>query len=127
LGLPRGDLNWCKAADKHLCKELLDYIFQSGNLGECYGQCSDVINAVINTNEKGVFRNLEARGIENWQACHKHKWLKPFAWIYQIFRYIKKLFSMENPLQTMTKGLWKANERPKLLARLGADCRNVNT
>jgi hypothetical protein len=127
IGLPKKKLNWCKGADKRLCTELMDYIFRSGNLGCGYGQCSDVINAVLNTNEQGIFRNLEARGIYNWAACRKHKWLKPFAWIYQIFRYIKKISSMEKPLQTTKKGLWKANERPKLLARLGVDCRNVRT
>lgn len=84
---------WCQAAGENdaLCDELMEYILSHGNFGRKRG--------ISNTKTVSIIRILRnpIRGIQmaqkfgmyTWDAYKKHRWLKPFAWIYQLLRWAK--------------------------------------
>lgn len=85
LGLSKR-ITWCSDADDVLCSVLLENLLSSGNFGRKRGTGIRVEGTVSHLRRNG-FRYLQQAGEYNWKAYHKHKWLKPFAWIYQIGRY----------------------------------------
>ena len=89
LGLTRS-ITWCDYADYGTVDLLLDSILSSGNFGHKQGRGRNVSNTITKLKTKGLFRYLQTAGEFNWEAYHKHKWLKPFAWLYQICRYTKQ-------------------------------------
>ncbi len=87
LGLPLR--KWCADADTALCEQLMEYILSCGNFGS--KMTSD---AAISENAfafastpRMAFKLLQMQGLTNWKAAKKYKLLRPFAWIYQAFRY----------------------------------------
>ncbi len=91
LGLPDAR-DWYTDADEKLCEELFSLIMKNGNFGRKVTRNTKFAKktrvALSGMSRYGIFRHLQSRGEENWEACHKHSWLKPFAWIYQLFRYL---------------------------------------
>ena len=74
-----------------LAEELLNYTFDCGNFGFKLGQNNTV--TMIMSHGKGVggfFRNLQKRGEGNGEILSTNPELRPFAWIYQAGRYVKK-------------------------------------
>ena len=100
LGLPE-TLPW--AADESAAAVLFDRILASGNFGKKLDWASlkstQVQNTAVGIRQYGFFGYLQYGGIKNWQAAQKCRFLRPFAWLYQLFRYIgialTKLFSGE--------------------------------
>ena len=65
-----------------------------------------------------LFKTLQNAGVENCAAFKKHKWLRPFAWIYQSLRYLKRgiiaLFHKEKLIKDRAKGQEKADYYKRL-------------
>ena len=55
------------------------------------GSGSRVEAVAINIQQRGFFRNLQVVGKANWKTLKRFPWLKPFAWLYQIFRYCRQM------------------------------------
>ena len=107
LGLPHRE--WCADADVALCEQLMDYVLACGNFGNKKISDADISENVFahaRTLKLG-FRLLQRQGLINWKAAQKHKSLKPFAWIHQLFRYA-------------SKGLKRDHAVPKVLAEYAA-------
>ena len=86
LGLP-DNITWCNSADEELSDRIFERAFIDGNFG--YERpIMDGIKASMKT--KGVFSYLQYAGMKHWKMAQKHKVLRPFAWIYQIFRYVRR-------------------------------------
>lgn len=120
LGL-REDITWCKAAEADLCGDLMAHILSQGNFGR---KLPKGFNRTVNTlntakNLPALFRALQRRGCINWSAIQKRPWLKPFAWIYQIFRYIRRGIQLEHPLRHIRNAFAKEHQQDTLLDRLG--------
>lgn len=85
------NITWCdEKINDSTCDELMEYILNHGNFGvKNKKECSSV-SAIrhIKNPFKGLIE-IQKIGCNTWKALKKHKWLKPFAWIYQIFRWIK--------------------------------------
>lgn len=88
LGLPE-EISWCRGADDVVCERLMDLLLASGDLGVKRGEGNIVENVANRMRKEGVFRCLQHAGEDNWEAYHRHKWLKPFCWIYQTGRYLR--------------------------------------
>lgn len=90
FGLP-GSFPWCAYVDETLCDDLFSQILRFGNFGRKDSHMSiadsKTRTALSGIHRFGLFRQLQQRGEINWKAYHKHHWLKPFAWLYQLFRY----------------------------------------
>ncbi len=91
LGLP-DSCRWYAEADEELCEELFSLIMKNGNFGRKMTRNTTFAKktrvALSGMSRYGFFHHLQSRGEENWTACHRHPWLKPFAGIYQLFRYL---------------------------------------
>lgn len=119
FGLP-DPITWCDSADESTARELLEIVFDYGNFGS---KVTEEIHPseyiTISARRMGLFRYLQTRGEQNWEGCQKHPFLRHFAWLYQLFRYIKRgttaLFRGEN----IAKGMSSGTEKYDLLERLG--------
>ena len=119
LGL-REDITWCKGADEELCKDLLDHTFRQGNFGRKLPRNIGRAVGVLSTsrNIPGFFREMQRRGMITWPAAQKHRILRPFAWLYQIFRYIRLGFQKKNPLRYAMQAIKSEKTQGSLLDRL---------
>ena len=117
LGLPE-NIFWCKSADDVVCKELMDCIMVSGNFGRKNGQGSSIEKVSISMKREGLFHWLQHAGEHNWKAYHKHHWLKPFCWFYQIFRYAKQGIKTKRSSKQIKGDLDRSQERYELLKKL---------
>lgn len=94
LGAPKH--SWAAEADVSACKELFALIEESGNFGRKRNVKDNRVTTMLN--QKGLsFKGLQQRGLYHWKAAQKHKILRPFAWIYQICRYIKEGLIKRDP------------------------------
>ncbi|MBR2992892.1 MAG: nucleotidyltransferase family protein [Clostridiales bacterium] len=118
LGLPE-TITWCKDANKLTCEQLMNIILKSGNFGRknFKGNNFEVVN--IRMKKMGLFQSLQYAGKHNWKAYHKHHWLKPFCWFYQICRYIKQGFKSGRNKEQFKDDFKRSNERYELLKKLG--------
>lgn len=111
---------WCETADDKTCDELLETVFLSGNFGRKNPyEYRPMQSFTMSVKQNGFFRTLQKAGVENCQAFKKHKILRPFAWLYQLFRYIKRgtaaLFRREKLMSDVSSG----NEKADFYKRLG--------
>lgn len=117
LGLS-DSIHWCRNADMELCTELMENVLSSGNFDRKRERGSSVEFVTTNIARKGLFRYLQTVGEYNWKAYHKHKWLKPFAWAYQICRYAKKGFQAQRSGGQLREDLARGKRRKELLEKL---------
>ena len=116
LGLKK-EVTWCKGANSHLCRSLLDNVILSGNFGNKNGQGRLVETVTINFRKEGIIRYLQKAGEKNWKAYHVHHWLKPFCCFYQIGRYIKQGIQTKRG-EELIADIGRSKERYKLLKEL---------
>ena len=119
LGLPHRE--WCSAADEKLCKQLMDYILACGNFGNIRSENIGIGENVFYFSEtpKSIFSLLHERGMANWKAAQKWPLLKPCAWIYQLFRYVKRGMKREDATTEVIKDYKSAKQRIKMFEELG--------
>ncbi len=110
-------ITWCNDADPELCDLLLENLLSSGNFGRKRGSGLKIESAVSHLRRKG-FRHLQKAGENNWQAYHKHRWLKPFAWIYQIGRYSRQGLQMKRQGEQIKEDVERGKQRGEIIQKL---------
>ena len=121
FGFP-DEITWCNFADDDSVQDLLDIVFQFGNFGRKAWKDDHPVDAVtVNIRRKGLFRYLQSVGESNWKACQKHKILRPFAWLYQIFYYAVKGFSALFSGKKIVKDFGSGKKRSDFLKNVGID------
>ena len=115
LGLPN-DITWCNTADEEIVDQLLLRVLYDGNFG-C--ERAPFENIRVSINNEGLFNHLQRTGIEKWSLAQKYKVFRPFAWLYQMFRYVglgivglfigKKIFRKDKQNLKLEE-LWKELE-----------------
>lgn len=86
LGMKK-NINWCSYDP--LCDELMEFILNHGNFGSKKGMTKTRTVSLIRL-FRDPFRTLQAAqhdGCLTWKTYQRHRWLKPFAWIYQLLRW----------------------------------------
>lgn len=115
LGLPNV-ISWCNSAEEEVADQLLIRLLDDGNLGHDRAPGESVKKSLKN---EGVIEYLQRAGLENWQLARKYPFLRPFALIYQLFRYFFKLIVgvifgrkmfMKNKHKMSLEELWKRLE-----------------
>ena len=114
LGLPARA--WCQGADEELVDQLLEAVMTSGNFGIKTGTGNNVETVTAAMKSRGVFCYLQLAGEHNWMLYHRHHFLKPFCWLYQIFRYIRQGIGRGLKLKD---DIGRGSERADLLKKLG--------
>ena len=103
-----------------LATALLEYCFDCGNFGAKLGQDNTV--TMIMSHGKGVggfFRNLQKRGEGNWELLSTHPELRPFAWIYQAGRYVKRGLAAGVKMDDVMRNMDESKKRNQLMEQLG--------
>ena len=118
LGLPHS-IYWCKDANEHTCNLFIESILNSGNFGEKQGIGSTIVRTQISIRRLGLFRWLQYAGERNWNAYHRHHWLKPFCWFYQALRYFKQILLTRRPMNQLKRDFESSNKQWQLLNDLG--------
>ena len=91
---------WCSNADEGICHRLMVYVFQCGNFGTKRETNKGKTERVINYSRTPIaaLKNLQKNGLVNWKMAQKYSILRPFAWIYQACRYIRKGLMHKNAI-----------------------------
>lgn len=80
------------SADDAATSELISRIMACGNFGAKKTEEELLVPAPQNVLEEarqiGLFRYLQQAGLSNWKAAQRFGLLRPFAWLYQCFRYL---------------------------------------
>ena len=118
MGLPSDNITWCDDAEDRLCDDLIENLLISGNFGRRNGEGNKIENVTASIKREGLFRRLQSAGKSNWKAYKKHKWLKPFCWIYQSGRYMRQGFKAKRSGAQLKDDLKRAENRNKLLREL---------
>lgn len=120
LGLRR-DITWCRFADETLCHRLMEHTLKQGNFGRKLDKRTHGAIGVLNVldSDLNFFQLLQRHGCYNWKALKKHPWLKPFAWLYQLCRYIRKGLRGRNFIGAFLHAVRKKKESADLLTELG--------
>ena len=115
----KGSFGWCMDVDERISEEILAYLFDSGNFGlkkREDGKVSTVENRI--KNKRSLIVALQTAGEINWKLYKRHRWLKPFAWVYQIVRYTSQVLTSPDGIRMLSKGTAEANRRAKLMKDL---------
>ena len=120
LGLPTENIHWAENADSDLCIELMEFVLGCGDFGRKQA-ANNTVSMIVSRNQGifTLFRNLQHRGLSNWNALRKYPFLRPLAWIYQGCRYIRRGMGRKNALGELKKELSDGKKRDRLLKELG--------
>ena len=119
LGLDES-ITWCKIADDKLCEQWMEDILASGNFGKKKDTKAEEGASVIykNRNVFAMFGSLQELGLHHWEPARKHAVLRPFAWIYQICRYVRKGLFRKSPIKSLKQDLNKGNYKKEMIKGL---------
>lgn len=115
-------ITWCKKANVKTCDELMAYIMASGNFGrkEKNIQKRETIEAMTNHQSfLQMIRLLQKYGEFNWKLLQNYRFLKPFAWIYQIGHSVRKRIENRTSIGEFAVQLQESKARRKLFDDLG--------
>ena len=96
MGLPLR--KWCSNADETLCDTLMIYVLMCGNFGNKRTDARSISEHVMISSRGPIstFKLLQERGLLNWKILNKYPFLRPFAFIYQAGRYLRKGLAQPN-------------------------------
>ena len=117
LGLPES-ITWCKYADEDVCHKLMSVVMNSGNFGSKNAKGRNIESVSTSIKRQGLFQWLQYTGEHNWKSYHKHHWLKPLCWFYQIFRYAKQGIKAGRNKELIRTDFLRSKERYELLKKL---------
>lgn len=114
-------ITWCADADTLLCRELMEYILNQGNFGRKLQRGANRAVTVIGASGdlRTLFRILQQEGCKNWKAVNRFPILKPFAWLYQLFRYIIRGLRTKHPIAFLRAATKRSRTQGDFLEALG--------
>lgn len=119
LGLTR-DITWTKDADETACDQLMEYVFQQGDFGaKAIKQDKEVRLLTESQRAGGFWKRLKRSSLYSMPAARSHKFLRPLAWVYQLFRYMAKGLHRNHPFRSFFQDKKAGKERADLFRKLG--------
>lgn len=118
LGLD-ADIHWCEY--EPICDELMEYILNNGNFGHKINYTKSITEGVFRRcrNPISFIAEAQSRGLINWKASKKHKWLRPFAWVYQLGRWANRGIKRGVDAKMISEANASAKAKNEFLDRLG--------
>ena len=100
--------------------DLMDYIMEKGNFGRKAGEEGRIASYTLSvTGIDSFFKRLQEGGLSRWKAAKSFAVLRPFAWIYQVFRIAGVLVKNKISPGTFLRQQRKGMEQKKLMESLG--------
>ena len=113
------DLTWCKDADSSLCRQLLEYLINEGDFGKKGAFENRGVKLLSESKGiKGFFGRLNYSSKYSMPAARENLLLRPFAWVYQIIRYLHISIIRGNPLKKLSQDKKKSDEIRNLFVDL---------
>ena len=114
-------ITWCAQAEEALCHELMELTLQRGNFGRKLSrdELRSQNTLLAFRGIKQFFSRLQWRGCKNWKLLEKWPALKPFAWIYQLCRYIYRGLKREHPFRQLAEDIKSSRKNDDIFDRLG--------
>ena len=117
LGL-RDDIMWCMSANKRICDQLLEYVFDCGNFGSKIDKGSEAINTALGIhNQFRYFHRMQEYGLIHLKEENK-KWPRQLAWFYQIIRFFRLVCNQGLSVSDVVRRMEKSRQRRKLFKKL---------
>ncbi len=119
LGL-NADITWYKELENDsICDDLIEYILERGNFGKKDSQGGAAITVLRSVKNpiKGI-AYMQRTGCVTWKTLKKHKWLKPFAWLYQLTRWLIHGKEKGISISTIKEQSKKEHNETELLKKL---------
>lgn len=114
LGLP-DQLTWCDGADGELAAQIMEHVFIDGNFGHEKPATEKTLYSI---KKEGAFSFLQRAGLINWKAAQKHRFLRPFAWLFQLCRLCRKSVSAALRGENVLKGFKTGAEKEEIWKKL---------
>ena len=112
--------SWCYTADDRTCDELLETVVSSGNFGrKSPYEYRPMQSLTMGIKKNGLFNSLQKAGLANCDVFEKYRFLRPFAWIYQIFRYMKRGITAILKGEKLSSDISSGKARSDFYDRLG--------
>lgn len=90
FGLRTDGISWPQEADTALCGELFDHISAMGNFGrELEANHKSLALLFREGTIPQMLGRLQKAGLDRWALCRRHRWLRPFAWLYPSWAYVR--------------------------------------
>lgn len=100
LGLREDGISWCRKVDDELCRKMLLWTLDRGNFGRKMTEDHDAVRVLNEIPKlKDIPKQLQAYGRINWKLIQKYPFLKAFAWLYQLCRYVRLALSRKKPIR----------------------------
>lgn len=114
-------ITWCRVADENLCHELMEYIMQYSSFKTLQAGTDDHIARIFSKRLSVVewFKFLQHNGVTHWRLA-KYPVFKPFAWLYQLLRYVLKGLTRKGAVSSFKSVIKEGKKREKLFDSLGA-------
>ena len=110
----------CETVDLQVCDKLMAFIMEKGNFGRKVGMEGKKAAFSLSMTEIGSFlQRLQTGGLFRWKAVKKYTFLRPFAWIYQLFHILGILLKNKMGIKEIQKHRKKGIEQRKLIEALG--------
>ena len=120
LGLDEQKITWCSNIEERLCHNLMEYIMEQGNFGRKVEDNEKVVKIFLRNRTIIDFcKMLQRNGSKNWKLLEKCHFLYPFAWCYQLCRYIYRGLKRKDKSHSLIEDFSKSSERRKLFYELG--------
>lgn len=125
LGLPKA-ITWSNVANDNVAHELMTYVMNSGNFGiKREKLMSGSLTRIPTITKPATFlRYLQKEGRTSWTAAHKHKFLTPFCWLYQLIHYVYVAKMNHINMKKATEMRQERKKRKKLFEELGVSQNN---
>lgn len=94
LGMRTDGMQWCQDVDEAVCFRFMEFLSNSGNFGNKIETNQPSLAKTIRYRSVwDILRRLQSFGEDNWKLLKKYPQLRPFAWLYQIFRFMNHIFT----------------------------------
>ena len=70
------------------------------------------------------FKTLQSIGCNTWKLLKKYPWLKPLAWLYQLFRWGSRGMRRQDAIGGLLEDVGKAKREDVFLDKLGVTRRS---
>ena len=83
-------ITWCTGVTPEAVDELFYYLVDNGNFGKKRETKDRTIERIIGRNRSlfGWLKYLQSTGVSHWSLAQKNRFLRAFAWFYQLMRYV---------------------------------------
>lgn len=122
FGLRTDGIAWTQGVEDAVCDELFEHILSMGNFGRnLKSNQQGLAKRLRDHNLFSLLRFTQHVGLRTWKASQRYHLIKPFAWVYQIYRFLShaKERNYDMSLSSIVEDRKRTKRVDKLMKELG--------